>query len=212
MARSLQEAAGWFADPVGRHDQRWWNGREWTDQVADGQVVAHDATTARCPKGHPAPPGSAFCPECGSPIVNVVSPVVGPAVASAPQAPLVTHGSEAARLQASLTPCLEAGEQLRAVAQFQSGGNPLDLPNRTYFTMRDWAVGVTDRRVILAKQSRLNANHLLDDSIFSVPREDVVVRWRTLYVTSPDPKVPRVLKPVIGSGYRKKEFEQALRA
>ncbi len=212
MDRSLQAAAGWFADPADRHDQRWWNGWEWSDQVADGQVVALDAMLSRCPKGHPAPPGSAFCPECGSPIVNAVPPVVGPAVARAPQAPLVTHGSQAARLQGSLAPCLEAGEQLRAVAQFQSGGNPLDLPNRTYFTVRNWAVGITDRRVVLAKQSRLNDNNLLPDSIFSVPREDVVVRWRTLYVTSPNPKIPSVLQPVIGSGYRKKEFEQALRS
>ncbi|MCU1596034.1 MAG: scramblase, partial [Frankiales bacterium] len=29
-------AAGWYADPTGTFDQRWWNGTAWTDQVVHG--------------------------------------------------------------------------------------------------------------------------------------------------------------------------------
>lgn len=32
--------AGWLPDPTGRHAQRYWNGTEWTADVADAQGVA----------------------------------------------------------------------------------------------------------------------------------------------------------------------------
>ena len=35
-------AAGWFADPYFRHEQRYWSGSEWTDHVTDGGVPATD--------------------------------------------------------------------------------------------------------------------------------------------------------------------------
>lgn len=34
--------AGWYPDPAGRHQHRYWKGRRWTDQVADNGVVAND--------------------------------------------------------------------------------------------------------------------------------------------------------------------------
>jgi putative membrane protein len=34
--------AGWFADPAGRHQARYWDGRTWTDHVADGGEVTAD--------------------------------------------------------------------------------------------------------------------------------------------------------------------------
>lgn len=33
---------GWFADPSGRHQLRWWDGATFSDQVADGGVVSTD--------------------------------------------------------------------------------------------------------------------------------------------------------------------------
>ncbi|HYF47346.1 MAG TPA: DUF2510 domain-containing protein [Acidimicrobiales bacterium] len=35
--------AAWYRDPSGRHERRWWDGRAWTDRVADGEVVSQDA-------------------------------------------------------------------------------------------------------------------------------------------------------------------------
>lgn len=32
----------WAEDPTGRHQWRWWDGRVWTDQVADDGVAAVD--------------------------------------------------------------------------------------------------------------------------------------------------------------------------
>jgi len=34
--------AGWYADPRGRHQLRWWNGTQWTDNVLDGGVASND--------------------------------------------------------------------------------------------------------------------------------------------------------------------------
>jgi hypothetical protein len=33
---------GWFPDPTGRHDHRWWDGAAWTGHVADAGVAALD--------------------------------------------------------------------------------------------------------------------------------------------------------------------------
>ncbi|MBN2848718.1 MAG: DUF2510 domain-containing protein [Coriobacteriia bacterium] len=35
-------AAGWYADPTGRHEQRYWDGSTWSDSVADGGTSAVD--------------------------------------------------------------------------------------------------------------------------------------------------------------------------
>lgn len=35
-------AAGWFPDPSGRYDQRYWSGTEWTEHVTKGGVPATD--------------------------------------------------------------------------------------------------------------------------------------------------------------------------
>ena len=36
------QPANWYNDPTGRHQYRYWNGTEWTDQVADNQVTSTD--------------------------------------------------------------------------------------------------------------------------------------------------------------------------
>ena len=35
-------AAGWFADPGGRHDHRYWDGSRWTEHVSDHGVAGVD--------------------------------------------------------------------------------------------------------------------------------------------------------------------------
>ncbi|HLN16253.1 MAG TPA: DUF2510 domain-containing protein [Acidimicrobiales bacterium] len=35
-------APGWLTDPSGRHQQRYWSGSEWTDQVTDDGVPGTD--------------------------------------------------------------------------------------------------------------------------------------------------------------------------
>lgn len=42
MADALTWSPGWFPDPTGRHDHRWWDGAAWTAHVADAGVAAVD--------------------------------------------------------------------------------------------------------------------------------------------------------------------------
>jgi hypothetical protein len=34
-----QQPAGWRSDPIGAHEQRWWDGERWTDWVCDAGVA-----------------------------------------------------------------------------------------------------------------------------------------------------------------------------
>lgn len=36
------QPAGWYADPTGRHELRWWGGVSWMDAVKDGDVQFDD--------------------------------------------------------------------------------------------------------------------------------------------------------------------------
>lgn len=116
-------------------------------------------------------------------------------------------------IRESLTLLLEPGEQLRAVGAFQSGGSLVELPKPTFFTIRNWWVGATDKRVILAKQGRLSGK-LLQDGVFSVARENVVLKkdlvFTVLRIKSPDSKIPKKLKSLPGTGLDKEEFAKAL--
>jgi lysylphosphatidylglycerol synthetase-like protein (DUF2156 family) len=47
MTDELTWDPGWFPDPVGRHDHRWWDGAAWTAHVADAGVAAQDPLDAR---------------------------------------------------------------------------------------------------------------------------------------------------------------------
>ncbi len=42
MATPPMVPAGWYPDPAGRHEYRYWDGTYWTAGVADGGVTAHD--------------------------------------------------------------------------------------------------------------------------------------------------------------------------
>lgn len=50
-AGPLLEDPAWAADPYGRHQHRYFNGRQWTDQVADNGTVTSDQPTHPCPDG-----------------------------------------------------------------------------------------------------------------------------------------------------------------
>ena len=49
MATPTIAPAGWYLDPTRRHQNRYWNGTEWTDQVADGGVTATDSPQLQPP-------------------------------------------------------------------------------------------------------------------------------------------------------------------
>lgn len=59
---------GWFPDPTGRHDHRWWDGAAWTAHVADAGIASTDPLPEPGPgpaPGRPAPPRPAQGPSDG---------------------------------------------------------------------------------------------------------------------------------------------------
>jgi len=50
-------SGGWHPDPTGRHQHRWWDGTQWTDQVSDGGATSTDPMTA--------PPAAPMAPAYG---------------------------------------------------------------------------------------------------------------------------------------------------
>ena len=57
--------AGWFADPMRRHEHRYWDGSRWTDHVSNGGVLASDALLPPAPNQsvvQPPSPVAAFGP------------------------------------------------------------------------------------------------------------------------------------------------------
>jgi len=47
MSDELTWDPGWFPDPTGRHDHRWWDGVTWTAHVADAGIAGHDPLEAQ---------------------------------------------------------------------------------------------------------------------------------------------------------------------
>jgi hypothetical protein len=68
---------GWYADPTGRHEERYWDGRHWSDRVADNSVRSDD------PLYPDADPGS-DSPEAGAVGPGVESSGVTPDAADPP--------------------------------------------------------------------------------------------------------------------------------
>jgi len=106
--------AGWYADPAGRHEYRYWDGTYWTAGVADGGVTSAD------PLEPPAPPvqqaAAAAPPAAGfSPIQQPAqAPAQPPAAAPTPQPavddpPPAQDPAPAPQPAAGFTPGQQAG-------------------------------------------------------------------------------------------------------
>jgi hypothetical protein len=61
------QPSGWYADPAGRHQSRYWDGVQWTDQVADQGIQAVDPLGPPPAGGSGGPP-----PRKGPPMALIV--------------------------------------------------------------------------------------------------------------------------------------------
>ena len=84
--------AGWLADPTGRHQHRYWNGTDWTDDVADQGATSVDPfNPPPKPAPNPAPtpppePPAAAAPASPEPALVPPTPTVSPVVTTKPLA------------------------------------------------------------------------------------------------------------------------------
>jgi len=67
----------WAADPTGRHQYRYWDGNDWTDQVSDNGVVATDPPVADVPPV-PVEPVEPATPVAAVPVVPTPPGVTSP--------------------------------------------------------------------------------------------------------------------------------------
>jgi hypothetical protein len=160
-------SAGWYADPTGRHERRYWDGAAWTDHVVNGGTQSVDPVEARATAQAAAarPAGAAQR---------------GPAARNQPRD----------LMQQALVQNLEPDEKLvwfsvvkhlrgPAVLRFLLSWSivlPIGGPVVAMFLESNWYVGVTPERVIFG---RIKRPFLPEPSgAVSVPRCDVTVRRR----------------------------------
>lgn len=84
MATPPMVPAGWYADPAGRHEYRYWDGTYWTAGVADGGITATDPLEAPPPPVQQAAGGFAATQQPAAGFTPVQEPTAG---FSTPQQP-----------------------------------------------------------------------------------------------------------------------------
>ncbi len=108
---SVENPARWSADPFGRFEHRYWNGRKWTDQVANGGVAHIDPPTP-----NPLPP-----PRAPSPASSALEELHdGRTIA---RGDLSTLRNPAGKISVTL----DNGESLLLSAPLVIGRNPIPL-------------------------------------------------------------------------------------
>lgn len=79
--------AGWLADPTGRHQHRYWDGTDWTDDVADQGATSVDPfKPAPAPAPEVASPEPEPAPVSPEPALVLPTPTVAPVVTTKPLA------------------------------------------------------------------------------------------------------------------------------
>lgn len=89
MPETTTWPAGWFPDPTGRHDHRWWDGGAWTAHVADAGIAGLDPLpdASPAPGALPTAAGTATDAEVSSALGGTDAGAV-PAHPSAPVSPI----------------------------------------------------------------------------------------------------------------------------
>jgi len=176
--------AGWYPDPTGRHERRYWDGAAWTDHVVNGGTQSLDPVEARATAQAAAarPAGAAQR---------------GPAARNQPrdlmqQALVQNLEPDEKLLWSSVVKQLRGPAVLRFLLSW-SIVLPIGGPVVAMFLESNWYVGVTPKRVIFG---RIKRPFLPDPSgAVSVPRGEVTVQRRgrnggDLLIAGPRAKLP----------------------
>jgi hypothetical protein len=102
MATPPMVAAGWYADPSGRHEYRYWDGTYWTAGVADGGITATDPVD-----DPPAPAQQATADLSPTQQATADLSPTPPATADLSPTPQATAGLSATQPAAGFSPALE---------------------------------------------------------------------------------------------------------
>lgn len=122
--------AGWYTDPAGRHDYRYWDGTAWTAQVSDRGVTATDAPQLQPPT--PAGPATARRPD--GTLAATASARAYRAVA-VPRPRVVAAWTALASVLTALL--FEVVASVVLAVQVE-GNSVLDVPSRSTFEWWSW--------------------------------------------------------------------------
>lgn len=122
--------AGWYADPAGRHDYRYWDGAAWTAQVSDRGVPASDSV--QLPP--PTPASATVARQSGSTLAATASARAYRAVA-VPTLRVVAVWMAIAGVVAAFLFEIVASVALAAQVQ---GNSVFDVPSRSTFEWWSW--------------------------------------------------------------------------
>jgi len=68
-SRPDRPPAAWYPDPFGRHERRWWDGRQWSQRVSDRETPGID------PPGIDPSPQASDLDHPAEPITDVTLPI-----------------------------------------------------------------------------------------------------------------------------------------
>lgn len=82
MQEHAAVAGGWYRDPLGRHEYRYWDGAHWTDEASDAGVVVEDpmatpASTTEASTALDVPGAATIMPAVGTGTADVGVPLAG---------------------------------------------------------------------------------------------------------------------------------------
>jgi uncharacterized RDD family membrane protein YckC len=83
--------ARWAADPLGRHEYRYWDGAQWTEHVSDAGIVGTDPpVTGPAPTSQDVPPTATpdVPPEAAGYAAGYAAPTSSPATPATPEVPV----------------------------------------------------------------------------------------------------------------------------
>ena len=125
--------AGWQPDPRGRHEYRYWDGKQWTDHVSDQGEVSTDPVADTSPAGEVASgeKSAIFTPE----------PTPAPSTAGSSPPPGASAGPEPT--QTEPTPAAESGVPASTPPASTSEPTTADTPPATTGSPSPAATGAT---------------------------------------------------------------------
>ncbi len=154
-----ENPARWAADPLGRHEVRYWDGRGWTEHVADAGVAGtDDGSSSPSPLAAPptiampvaplaATPAAAAMPAAAAPVLPVARPVVqGEAPGNTvPRRPAVAPPSVAELV-------FDSGRRVTVTTPLVIGRSPRQrdgLPAAALFPIEDHSMSVSATHLVV---------------------------------------------------------------
>jgi hypothetical protein len=160
---------GWYSDPFGRHQHRYWDGAAWSASVSDGGITATDpATVVPPPSSGPAPVAAAAAPNLDTHMLNSPPPPAPQRSTQTAHKPRWRRKRDE-KFAEAMRPHLDQGEEVREIFM---GCTSIPVFGGIGWTRKRLIV-VTDRSVCLFSKS--HASFGVKELLYKARLGDVAV-------------------------------------